>query len=401
MNESTYSFSRSFISDSNIKAKISYNSTSHYGCSHCARVLSEEEIVEHFESPGGMDDLLNYFDENCKDSAMTVDEKLVHNVILSMNCPNCQETIDGIEILVSGILGNSMMSEESPTLLGSIFISTIIHGVVPNSTQPVTFSELSFNTLNYTSFSKATEEAHISLIIVAKTHSFNGDCYMGFCLEHKGFYRPIIKEYAGQYCWPKNEEIKIAGYYGFKGYFRSKEYFNRQLVFECGTPYPHRINDLMVEPVIKLGNCDILDNVLDLYSLIIPYSKESLEEIFAPAEMNFTSTNRCYLYEGSKCPSFGVLRISLSLLEFNLENEDKKPRLCFWDKGMNKRCNLSWTSYENFGDKIDKAREISRNSIDDEALVLIGFGRGWRGKGNMLSEKMCFLLAIGLIFNTI
>ena len=216
----------------------------------------------------------------------------------------------------------------------------------------------------------------------------------------KGFYRPIYKESPGRSCWPRSEEIKIAGYYGFKVHYAKIEHFNDGLVFNSYSDFPHRINDLVVDPTVKPGNCDTLDNILDLYNLLYPHSKMKLEDIFSSAKIICTSTGRCYIYEGSQCASFGILRINFSSLQFNIENENQKPRLCFSDTTTNQRYNLSWTSHESLSDKKDRAREISKRSMDDEALLLIGLGRGWRGKGEMLlSQRKCFLLAIGLLLS--
>ena len=172
------------------------------------------------------------------------------------------------------------------------------------------------------------------------------------------------------------------------------------MVLESNTEYPHQINDLVVDPVIKPGGCDLLDNLLDLYMLLRPYSMTRIRDIFAPATIICTSQGRCYINEGSKCASFGILKISLSFLKFSLESDEKKPRLSFWDQSINANCDLSWTSHIPLNEKEQEAKEICKNTIDDEALLLIGLGRGWLGKGETkFSERRCYLLALGLIFN--
>ena len=398
MNESNQSFEYSFVSDLEIKAKITHSTSCHYGCSNCARVLSKSEIINHFESSQGMDDVLMDLNRKCISSNTFDNGNILHNVIVSMACPNCEEIIEQIELLVSGFPEDSKIFENCDTFSLPVFTSCEIHGVVPNSSQPLTFMEISFHPLNTFTSSKLKKETNISLLIIARTKSYNGDCFMGFSLEHKGFYRPIYKESPGRSCWPRSEEIRIAGYYGFKVHYENFEHFNDGLVFNSCSEFPHRINDLVVEPIVKPGNCDTLDNILDLYDILNPYSKMKLEEIFSSAKISCTSTGRCYVYEGSQCASFGILRINLSSLEFNIENENKKPRLCFFDTTRNQRYNLSWTSHESLSDKKDRAREISKSFMDDEALLLIGLGRGWRGKGEiLLSQRRCFLLALGLL----
>ena len=400
MNESNQSFDYSFVSDLEVKAKITHNTSCHYGCSNCARVLSKSEIIHHFESPLGLDNVLINLNRNFVSSKKIQNNNILHNVAVSMVCPNCKETIEGVELLVSGFVEDRKIFENCDSFSLPVFTSCVIHGVVSNSSQPLTFMEISFNTLNNFTSSKLKKETNISLLIIARTKSYNGDCFMGFSLEHKGFYRPIYKESPGRSCWPRSEEMKVAGYYGFKGHYENTEHFNGGLVFNSYSEFPHKINDLVVDPIVKPGNCDILDNLLDLYDLLKPYSMIKVEDIFCSAKIICTSTGRCYINEGSKCASFGILRINLSLLEFNIENENKKPRLCFSDTITNQRYNLSWTSHESLSDKKDRAREICKSFMDDEALLLIGLGRGWRGKGEMLlSQRKCFLLAIGLLLS--
>ena len=55
--------------------------------------------------------------------------------------------IEGIELLVSGFIEDSKIFENCDTFSHPVFTSCEIHGVVPSSSQPLTFMEISFITL--------------------------------------------------------------------------------------------------------------------------------------------------------------------------------------------------------------------------------------------------------------
>ena len=65
MNESNQSFEYSFVSDLEVKAKITHGTSCHYGCSNCARVLSKSEIIHHFESSLEIDNVLMGLNRKC------------------------------------------------------------------------------------------------------------------------------------------------------------------------------------------------------------------------------------------------------------------------------------------------------------------------------------------------
>ena len=148
MNSSSYSLD--YLNYTNIASTVEPSSkvSSHYGCSNCARVLCEGEIIEHFETPLGMNNVLRCLNQNCNPSEIHKNNTILHNLILSMICPNCGKQIEGIELLVSGFLNNYPKLGDDQIPLGVHFISCAIHGVVENSNQPLAFMGISFGTLN-------------------------------------------------------------------------------------------------------------------------------------------------------------------------------------------------------------------------------------------------------------
>merc|ERR1712110_359870 len=90
-----------------------------------------------------------------------------------------------------------------------------------------------------------------SLLIVVKTRSISGFCYIGLNLEEGRFYRPICRDAPQSCCWPRSESFKIGQFYGFKQVFR-----------DPNTRYPHKNDDLLVSANdILPGDADPIENL--------------------------------------------------------------------------------------------------------------------------------------------
>ena len=121
MNESNLTFDYSFISDLEVKPKITHTTSSHYGCSNCARILSKGEIIKYFESPQGVDEVLINLNQNSTSSKKDQNDKILCNLTLSMTCPNCEESVEGFELLVSGFNGNNKILGNCDSLPNNVF----------------------------------------------------------------------------------------------------------------------------------------------------------------------------------------------------------------------------------------------------------------------------------------
>ena len=170
-------------------------------------------------------------------------------------------------------------------------------------------------------------------------------------------------------------------YYGFNKTFRDPD-----------TSYPHKNNDLVVDGQFKTGKSDADENKEQMYKNLEPFAKNSLYELFATEWLEVEENGSVYVPEGTKCNSFGILRIKTTSSDINVETRKNRrdQRIGFKDGGEN-RINLSYT-----GD--DPLKQEYFDNMQTDVLIILGFARPWKGTFNHFAIKRCTLIAVGIVY---
>ena len=166
--------------------------------------------------------------------------------------------------------------------------------------------------------------------------------------------------------------MQVGGFYGFKKTFRNPK-----------TDYPHKSNDIVVTEELKVGSSEPRSNLKKMYEHLLPFAKTSIKEIFND-KLTIQENGKCYAFEGTKCESFGILKVEAKSLAFGFDTK----RLKFSDS-TNQTFDISWTSIE------DLARAKEKVNCGTDVLIILGLARPWNANGNF-SRPRCYLLAIGL-----
>ena len=95
-----------------------------------------------------------------------------------------------------------------------------------------------------------------------------------------------------------------------------------------------------------------------------------------------------YVLDGTKCNSYGILRIKMESLSFET---GQKSRIKFRD-AKKSYFNLSWTSET----PLEKYQNDFQTYKEKEVLVILGLGRPWSGDFQFV-VKRCYILAVGII----
>ena len=126
----SYSSNREAIQSSKVDTR--------HRCETCRKVLTVEQILSYFNGPEGSNIVCDLLNETCLEDVFQEDDEQ-HEVMLSMDCPNCKEEIEEIRLLVDGNLewDHHLEDERGPEAL--VFTSADVIGVLPKYSTGIDF----------------------------------------------------------------------------------------------------------------------------------------------------------------------------------------------------------------------------------------------------------------------
>ena len=334
-------------------------------CKSCESVWSVKDVEERME--GSYKSLLHAMNQSSDnmDEVIALDNTssiISHTLSCEIECPHCQQPIQDIkvEVAADAVWDNHLNDERMPQFVG---FARILQVYVLNKLDSV-FERVDIR--------KLIEVEEKSLIIICKSKMNGGFCYIGFSTDEDRLYRPIYRENPGTCCWPQEKEMATGTCYQFKKVYRLAR-----------TYLPHSNNDLLVSEIFQRNDF----SCGELYELLLPLAKRSLNGIFPEGCIGFYKNGGSYVNEGTDCQSIGILMIESEIkYEFS-----PKQRLRIMDSDS-RSINLPWTSTENLTEKRDKILQRQGN----KPLVVISVARGFNGNGTW-EQNRCTLLAVNMI----
>ena len=301
----------------------------------------------------------------------------IMDVTITLECPNCKNEIETY-LTVQGIHEIWEMntdSEKMPEFMG--FEDFIF----------VHYDPLEVKISSRNLLVEDPTITNLSLLIVVKTRMNKGFCCIGLNLEEGRFYRPIYQDAPHKCCWPQDEPLEVGHFYGFK-----------KKLQDPATQYPHKNDDILVSQKVDKPYGD------GFMELDHPGVFEKLEE---KAKTNFFSlwngkaihdskTKKVYIREGQNCPSYGVLKVKMSLLKFiRKEGKNGSIMVLLDDKGT--IIKLPWTSMDSPLNDIEYMIKDQLKIKDSIVLIFVGLGRGYNGKPfHQWQENRCYSIALGI-----
>ena len=344
-------------------------------CDVCGVTFCYEEIEKHFkDNEQYVLDVMNECHEDADeaDCLNELSDPICHTVGLTMECPHCENLIGGITARVSAYTewDNHLNDKKKPNFLGFVEIDEVSIINDPSAIQ--------------TNINDLSEGERKSLIIVCKTRISNGFCYIGFSPDEGCLFRPIYYEEPGTYFWPPEKSLTVGALYEFDQACRVRK-----------TDLPHSNEDLVTKDIYPKEDSYTQEKFIGkLYDILLPLAVASLTDLFPKKYISWYGNGGAYVYEGTNCPSVGVVIIDkLSKLEFiQSQNNQNTFRKCLriTDRD-NITFNIPWTSTEIL---VEKKKLVEQNS-NRQPLVIIGLARGWDGNGKW-KAKRCTLIALNM-----
>ena len=155
--------------------------------------------------------------------------------------------------------------------------------------------------------------------------------------------------------------------------------------------------------VSKLDRLMPISTVSKIYEVLEPFAVTNFYDMFPGGAIldvaKYHLSQRGYVLEGTNCPSYGVLKVTLNNLRFLKENNNHRiaELLQVVDDGGN-IIKIPWTAQESF-DQMTQDIKGPGWHPDDKVLIFIGLGRGFN-KGDLWRENRCYFLALGIFLQT-
>lgn len=192
----------------------------------------------------------------------------------------------------------------------------------------------------------------ILLLIVAKAQvREDGLCYIGWDMDRHKLVRPVLR--IRSFRWlRKDPELHI----GEQRLFKIKS-----LHLE-GTPYPHRMDDVLVDYDEPYEQAADNSDVVELYDILIRLSHQTVKKVFDDMD----PLHGKYFLEHTKCPSVGIYKCKRE----NITTEREERRCKITEDGLIVY-NYKITAVDNELPDIDK---------NENVLVILGLARPSRGR---------------------